>query len=86
MLTSVKDFICQTKHFCGLYSLEAVGLQPLNEIDSSGPGHLDFRARAISPQQEQEREHVLRSTTSVLTLPLAQRCWEMFPIENAVHT
>lgn len=49
ILTSVKDFMCQTKHFCGLCSLEAVGSQPLNEIDSSGPGYLEFRVQALPP-------------------------------------
>lgn len=49
ILTSVKVLVCQTKHFCGLCSLEAVGLQPLNETDSSGLGHLEFRVQSVPP-------------------------------------
>lgn len=42
--------------FLWLCSLEAVGLQPLNEIDSSGPEYLEFSVQALPPAPQ---EHLL---------------------------
>ena len=69
ILTSVKHIVCHSERFCGLCSLQAVGLQPLDEVDSQPLCHQLLRSTSslLCNSIIANAAHNLRSLSSLWT-------------------